>query len=63
VPVPIGTAVGLLGALALTRVLQGLLFRIKSTDSPTIGMVAGALAISPPVACLAPSGRAEKWTR
>jgi putative ABC transport system permease protein len=58
--VAIGTVVGLLGAFALTRVLQGLLFGVKATDSSTFGMVAGVLAISSLVACLAPALRAAK---
>jgi putative ABC transport system permease protein len=60
VPVAIGTVVGLLGAFALTRVLQGLLFGVKTTDSSTFAMVAGVLAISSLVACLAPAWRAAK---
>jgi putative ABC transport system permease protein len=58
--VAIGILAGLLGAFALTRVLEGLLFGVKPTDPFTFAMVAGALAISSLVACLAPARRASK---
>ena len=58
--VAIGTAAGLLGAFALTRVLQGLLFGIKPTDASTFGMMAAVLALSSLVACLGPARRAAR---
>ncbi len=58
--VAIGTMVGLFGAFALTRVLQGLLFGVNPTDSSTLGMVAGVLALCSLAACLAPARRAGK---
>jgi putative ABC transport system permease protein len=58
--VAIGILAGLLGAFALTRVLEGLLFGVKPTDPFTFAMVAGALAISSLLACLAPARRASK---
>ena len=58
--VAIGTAAGLLGAFALTRVLQGLLFGIKPTDASTFAMMAAVLAFSSLVACLGPARRAAK---
>ena len=58
--VAVGTVAGLLGAFALTRVLQGLLFGIKPTDAPTFGMMAAVLAISSLVACLGPARRAAR---
>jgi predicted permease len=58
--VAVGTVAGLLGAFALTRVLQGLLFGIKPTDASTFGMMAAVLAISSLVACLGPARRAAK---
>jgi len=58
--VAVGTVAGLLGAFALTRVLQGLLFGIKPTDAFTFGMMAAVLAISSLVACLGPARRAAK---
>jgi len=58
--VAVGTVAGLLGAFALTRVLQGLLFGIKPTDASTFGMMAAVLAISSLVACLGPARRAAR---
>ena len=58
--VAIGTVAGLLGAFALTRVLEGMLFGVKATDASTFGVMASALAISSLVACLGPARRAAK---
>jgi putative ABC transport system permease protein len=58
--VAIGTGAGLLGAWALTRVLQGLLFGVKPTDALTFVTVAGVLMISALVACFLPARRAAK---
>jgi putative ABC transport system permease protein len=58
--VTIGTVVGLLGAFALTRLLQGLLFEVKPADSSTFAMVGAVLAISSLLACLAPARRASR---
>jgi hypothetical protein len=40
VRVPIGIGIGLLASIGLARVLQGLLFGIKATDSLTFAVVA-----------------------
>jgi len=58
--VAVGTVAGLVGAFALTRVLEGLLFGIKPTDASTFGMMAAVLALSSLVACLGPARRAAK---
>jgi putative ABC transport system permease protein len=58
--VAIGTIAGLLGALALTRILEGLLFGVKATDSSTFAMVAGVLVAAAMSACLIPAYRAAK---
>jgi ABC-type antimicrobial peptide transport system permease subunit len=58
--VAVGTVAGLLGAFALTRVLEGLLFGIKPTDASTFGMMAAVLALSSLAACLGPAHRAAK---
>jgi|HubBroStandDraft_6_1064221.scaffolds.fasta_scaffold09416_2 putative ABC transport system permease protein len=58
--VAIGTVAGLLGALGLTRILQGLLFGVKTTDSFTFAMVAGVLVTAAMSACLIPAYRAAK---
>jgi putative ABC transport system permease protein len=53
-----GLVVGLAGAVALGRVLRGLLFGVTSTDPVTLGAVAVVLAVIALVACLAPAMRA-----
>jgi putative ABC transport system permease protein len=56
--VAIGIGIGLLASIGLTRVLQGLLFGIKATDSLTFAVVVAISMISALVACLLPAGRA-----
>jgi hypothetical protein len=53
-----GIGIGLLASIGLTRVLQGLLFGIKATDSLTFAVVLAILMISALVACLRPAERA-----
>jgi putative ABC transport system permease protein len=54
----IGIGIGLLASIGLTRVLQGLLFGIKATDSLTFAAVVAIMMISALVACLLPAERA-----
>jgi putative ABC transport system permease protein len=56
--VAIGIGIGLLASIGLTRVLQGLLFGIKATDSLAFAVVVAILMISALVACLLPAERA-----
>jgi putative ABC transport system permease protein len=56
--VAIGIGIGLLASIGLTRVLQGLLFAIKATDSLTFAVVVAILMIAALVACLLPAERA-----
>ncbi|HXN63895.1 MAG TPA: ABC transporter permease [Candidatus Acidoferrales bacterium] len=58
--VAIGIAFGLAGAVALTRLLQGLLFDVRPNDPLTLVMVAGALALAALAASLIPARRAAK---
>jgi predicted permease len=58
--VAIGTVAGLLGALGLTRILQGLLFGVEPTDWSTFAMVASVLVTAAVSACLIPAYRAAK---
>lgn len=58
--VAIGIGIGLLASIGLIRVLQGLLFGIKATDSLTFAVVVAILMISALVACLLPAERAAK---
>jgi predicted permease len=53
-----GIAAGLLGALALTRVMASLLFGVSATDSLTFGAVALLLAVIAFIAAVIPARRA-----
>jgi putative ABC transport system permease protein len=55
-----GTAVGALGALALTRYMSGLLFGVSSVDVATFLAMAGILAAVTMLACYIPARRASK---
>ncbi len=56
--VGIGLALGLVGSLALTRAMSGLLFGIEATDPLTFLGVGVALAAAAAAATLIPAGRA-----
>ena len=56
----IGLAIGLAGALALTRLMSTLLFRVPATDPITFVLVAVVLIAVSLAACLAPARRAAK---
>ena len=55
-----GVAIGLLGALALSRFLVSLLFQVKPTDPTTLIVVSTVLGLVALVACLVPARRAMK---
>ena len=55
-----GTAIGLVGAAGLTRVLESLLFGVKPTDPLTLGVVAALLLAVALVACYLPARRAAR---
>jgi ABC-type antimicrobial peptide transport system permease subunit len=57
-PVAIGLALGLAGALFVTRIGAGLLFAIEPTDPPTYALVVATLAFVAALACLGPASRA-----
>jgi putative ABC transport system permease protein len=56
----VGVGLGLLGALALTRVMQSLLFGVTAKDPFTFGAVAALLLAVAFVACFIPARRATK---
>ncbi|HKF55160.1 MAG TPA: ABC transporter permease [Blastocatellia bacterium] len=57
--VVIGLAIGLGAAVALTRVMTGLLFNVSATDPVTFIIVGGLLAVVGVVACWVPAQRAK----
>jgi putative ABC transport system permease protein len=55
-----GILLGTVGAIALSRVLTSMLFRISPTDPVTIGCVALMLSVIALLACYFPAHRASK---
>jgi putative ABC transport system permease protein len=58
--VAVSLAIGLGAALALTRVMENLLFGVRATDPPTFVTVSLALALIALAACWIPAWRATK---
>ncbi len=56
----IGVALGLMAALALTRVMEGLLFGVRATDPLTYMVIALLLMLVALLACYIPARRATK---
>ena len=58
--VAVGLAIGLVGALALTRTMKSLLFGVSAGDPFTMGAVALGLILVAALACYVPARRATK---
>jgi len=56
----IGLAAGLAGALALTRLMETLLFEVRPTDPATMVSVAAVITLVAIIACLVPAHRATR---
>jgi predicted permease len=56
----LGTAIGLVGALGLTRILASLLYDVAATDPATFAGVFAILALTALLACLLPAHRASR---
>ena len=58
--VGLGVGIGILGALALTRLLSTLLFGVTTKDPATFAAIAGLLSVVALLACYIPAWRATK---
>jgi putative ABC transport system permease protein len=56
----IGIGLGLMGALALTRVMSSLLFGVSATDPLTFATIALLLMVVSLIACYIPARRATR---
>ena len=61
----LGVAMGVLGALALTRLLSSWLWGVTATDPFTFASLSAVMLVVALIACLVPARRAggPEWTR
>jgi predicted permease len=59
-PVVLGLAIGVIGALATGRLIQGLLFDVTATDARAFAIVLALLAVVAVVACYIPARRVTR---
>jgi putative ABC transport system permease protein len=59
-PVAIGLLIGIAGAIAIGRILQSLLFEMRTTDPIVLASVALVLGSAAAAACYAPARRATR---
>jgi putative ABC transport system permease protein len=59
-PVIVGIALGIAGALALTRTLSSVLFQVNSTDPATFALAAAILSSVAIAACVIPARHATR---
>ncbi len=59
-PVAVGAAIGLLGAVALTTLMQSLLFGVAAVDPATYAVATVTLAVISLAACAMPALRATR---
>jgi ABC-type antimicrobial peptide transport system permease subunit len=56
----VGIAIGVMGAVALMRLLRSLLYEVQTTDGVTFAFVIGTLFLVTLFACYLPARRATK---
>ena len=56
----LGTSLGVLGALAMGRLLSTMLYGVATTDAPTFVAACAALAATAIAACYVPARRASR---
>ncbi|MGA8036407.1 MAG: hypothetical protein WB985_10595, partial [Candidatus Acidiferrales bacterium] len=55
-----GLAIGLVGTLAISKLLESALFGVSPHDPGTLGLVSAALALVAAAACYVPAYRATR---
>jgi ABC-type antimicrobial peptide transport system permease subunit len=58
--VAVGLVLGLLGVVALTRVIESLLFEVSAVDPAAVGLACVVMALVGLLAALAPAARAAR---